>query len=102
MAVSGVSLSPEKRFSTLACVWPWRAKYSVTPSGSSSAIRLLRHGDVGRVLGFHAHHMVAGIDMQILAGDGAPHVRQQIKCGIAHFALRDGAAQGRVVLVPFE
>src|SRR5579863_8257322 len=52
----------------------------------------------GRVL--HAHDMVAGVDVDDLAGDPAGHRRQEIDRAVADLLDRDRAAQGRIVFVP--
>src|ERR1043166_4139386 len=58
--------------------------------------------NVRRVLGLHADHVIAGVDMHHFAGDAAREIGQQEHRGIADFSRRHGAAQGSVVLVPFQ
>ena len=38
---------------------------------------MLGDGDIGRVFRLHAHDVIAGIDMQAFAGDGAAQIGQQ-------------------------
>ena len=63
---------------------------------------LLRHGNVGGVLVLHADHVVAGVDMQDLAGHAAAEIGQQIERAAADILDGDGAAERRVVLVPLQ
>ena len=64
---------------------------------------ILHHGDVGGVFVLHADNVVAGVDMQDLAGDAAPEIGQgdrarPRRCPRSHTVR----LSGRVVLVPFE
>src|SRR6478752_10718109 len=63
---------------------------------------LLGHGNVGGVLVLHADHVVAGVDMQDLAGDPTAQVRQEIERAAADVLDRHGAPKRRIVLVPLE
>src|SRR5579863_610103 len=100
LSVSGVSRWPEKRFSRLASVSPWREKYSVMPSLSRSF--MLSDCDIGGVFRFHAHDMIAAIDMQAFAGHRRTQVGEKIERGIAHLLDRHSTAQGSIELVPFQ
>src|SRR6476619_7488791 len=82
---------------------------SRTLSGLANLLRtgraqplLLRYGDVGGVLVLHADHVVAGVDMQDLAGDPAAQIRQEIERAAADVLDRHGAPKRRIVLVPLE
>src|SRR5262249_5358490 len=59
-------------------------------------------GDIGRVRGLEADHMIASIDMVHLAADPAGQIAQQVKPGAADILDRDVALQRRIVLVPLQ
>ncbi len=44
-----------------------------------SAIRWLNDGDIWRILSFHAHNMIAGIDVMHLSRDAAAQIGEKIK-----------------------
>jgi hypothetical protein len=53
---------------------------------------LLRHRDVRGVLVLHADHVVAGVDMQDLAGDATAEVGEEVERAAADVLDRHGAA----------
>ena len=70
--------------------------------GPARRSSVLHDGDVRRIDRLHADHVVAGIDVVDLAGDGRRQVGQEVERGIADLLDRDGALQRRVVLVPLQ
>src|SRR5262245_28191105 len=63
---------------------------------------VLDRGDVRCVDSLHADDVIAGIDMVDLAGDGTPHVGEQIEAGGADLLRCYAALQRRVVFVPLQ
>ena len=49
-----------------------------------SAIRWLNGGDIRGILGFHAHHMIAGVDVMHLSRDAAAEIGEKIEARAAH------------------
>src|SRR5262245_33760214 len=73
-----------------------------SPRRREGSALLLHHGDVGGVFVLHADNVVAGVDMQDLAGDAAPEIGQEIERARADILDRHRAPERRVVFVPFE
>src|SRR5262249_9041607 len=61
-----------------------------------------RRRDIGRVIGLHADHVVAGIHMHHFTGDRTRKIGQQEQRCVADFGRGHGPPQGGVVLVPFQ
>src|SRR3954468_14840161 len=91
-------VSPGGQPSTTAPIaGPWDSPQVVKRKTRPKVLKLMSgQRDIRRVLGLHADHVIAGIDVMRFAGHAAREIAQQVQAGAADILDRDVALQRRV------